>query len=51
MPTSWLWVVWGARKEKVLAEYPDVANVPGPGHDALCTCIKRLVGEPIVLHQ
>ena len=37
----------GAQKEKVLAEYPDVADVIGPGRRAaVLRAVERLVGEP-----
>ena len=37
----------GAQKEKVLEEYPDVADVIGPGRRAaVLRAVERLVGEP-----
>lgn len=37
----------GAQKEKVLAEYPDVAEVIGPGRRAaVLRAVEKLVGEP-----
>ena len=42
----------GAEKEKVLAEYPDVAAVIGPGKRAtVLRTVERLVGEPPALSR